>query len=63
MYGRAFLVAQCKESPANAGGTGSIPGLERSLKKEMATNSSIPVWEISWTEDPGGLHSTGLQKS
>ena len=33
------------------------------LEKEMATNSSILVWEISWTEDPGGLQSTGLQKS
>ena len=47
--------------------TGSIPGLERSLQKEMATNSSILVWEIaweiSWAEDPGGLQSTGLQKS
>ena len=26
------------------------------LKKEMATHSSI-AWEISWTEEPGGLHS------
>ena len=25
------------------------------LEKEMATHSSILVWRISWTEEPGGL--------
>ena len=25
------------------------------LEKEMATYSSILAWEISWTEEPGGL--------
>ena len=25
------------------------------LKKEVATHSSILVWEIPWTEEPGGL--------
>ena len=33
------------------------------LEKEMATYSSILGWEISWTEEPGGLQSTGSQKS
>ena len=28
----------------------------------MATHSSIPTWEIPWTEEPGGLHSVGLQE-
>ena len=28
----------------------------------MATHSSILVWEIPWTEEPGGLQSMGLQK-
>ena len=32
---------------------------ENLLEKEMATHSSIPAWEISWT---GGLQSPGLQK-
>ena len=32
-------------------------GQEDSLRKEMATHSSILAWEISWTEKPGGLHS------
>ena len=30
-------------------------GLGRSLEKEMATYSSILVWEIPCTEKPGGL--------
>ena len=33
------------------------------LEKEMATNSSILVWRIPQTEEPGGLWSFGLQKS
>ena len=28
----------------------------------MAIYSSILVWEISWTEELGGLQSTGLQR-
>ena len=29
----------------------------------MATHSNILAWEISWTEDPGGLQFMGLQNS
>ena len=32
------------------------------LEKEMATHSSILAWKISWTEEPGRLQSTGLQR-
>ena len=38
-----------KNPPAQAGDMrhmGSIPGLGRSLKKDMATHSSILVWRI-----------------
>ena len=28
---------------------------EDPLEKEMATHSRILAWEISWTEEPGGL--------
>ena len=28
----------------------------------MATHSSILVWRTSWTEELGGLQSTGLQE-
>ena len=30
-------------------------GQENPQKKEMATHSSILAWEISWTEETGGL--------
>ena len=30
-------------------------------QKEMATHSSVLVWEIPWTEECGGLQSTGLE--
>ena len=32
-------------------------GPEDHLEEEMATHSSILVWEIPWTEQPGKLHS------
>ena len=28
----------------------------------MATHSAILAWEAPWTEEPGGLQSTGLQR-
>ena len=31
------------------------------LEKEMATHSCILAWEISWTEELGGLYSLGSQ--
>ena len=37
-------------------------GWEDPLEKEMATHSSILVWEIPWTEEPGGLQSMGSQE-
>ena len=38
-------------------------GWEDPLEEEMATYSSILVWEIPWTEKPGRLQFMGLQKS
>ena len=38
-------------------------GWEDPLEEEMATHSSIPAWEIPWTEDPGGLQSMGSKKN
>ena len=52
---RASLVAQmAKNLPAM--------GQEDSLEKEMATHSSIPAWEIPWTEESDGLQSMGSQR-
>ena len=36
-------------------------GQEDPLEEEMAAHSSILAWRISWTEEPGGLQSTGSQ--
>ena len=33
------------------------------LEKEMATHSSILAWRIPWTEELGGLQSTGCKES
>ena len=38
-------------------------GQEDLLEKRMATHSSILAWRISWTEEPGGLQSMGLQRA
>ena len=38
-------------------------GWEHPLEKGMATDSSILVWRIPWTEDSGGLQSVGLQRA
>ena len=38
-------------------------GWEDPLEKEIATHSSVLAWDIPWTEEPGGLQSTGLQRA
>ena len=37
-------------------------GQEDALENEMATNSSVLAWRISWTEEPGRLQSMGSQR-
>ena len=37
-------------------------GWEDPLEKEMATHFSILAWRIPWTEEPGRLQSTRLQR-
>ena len=51
-----------KEFTCNAGGPGLIPGWGRTPGKEMAAHSSILVWKIPWTEEPGRLQSMGLKR-
>ena len=34
-------------------------GQEAPLVEEMAIHSGILAWKIPWTEEPGGLQSTG----
>ena len=41
-----------------------VPSLDQEdpLVRGMATHSSILAWRIPWTEEPGRLQSTGLQR-
>ena len=53
-----------KSLPGNAGAgreAGSVPGQEDPQEEGMAARSSVPAWRVPWTEEPGGLRSTGLQ--
>ena len=36
-------------------------GQKDPLEKKMVIHSRVLTWEIPWTEEPGGLQSTGLQ--
>ena len=38
-------------------------GWEDPLEEEMAAHSSVLAWRIPWMEEPGGLPSTGSQRS
>ena len=38
-------------------------GWEDPLEEGMTTHSSILAWRIPWTEEPGRLWSTGLQRA
>ena len=59
----ASLVAQSvKNLPAVWETQVPLLGLEDPLEKGMATHSSILAWIISWTEEPCGLQSMGLQR-
>ena len=45
---RVWVCSMCWEDP---------------LEKEISTHSSILAWEITWTEEPGRLHTMGSQES
>ena len=46
-----------KNLHASAGDPGLFRHQEDPLEKEIATHSSIPAWEIPWTEEAGRLKS------
>ena len=59
----ASLVAQMvKNLPAMQETQVQSLGPEDLLEKGMATHPSILAWRIPWTEEPGGLQSTALQR-
>ena len=47
-----------KNTPVNEGDlrdVGLVPGWEDALQESMVIHSSILVWRIPWTEEPGRL--------
>ena len=59
----ASLMAQMvKNLPAGWETLVQSLGWEGPLEEEMATHSRILAWRIPWTEEPGGLQSTGWQR-
>ena len=57
-----FVIQSVKNLPAVQETRVRSLGWEDPLEKETATHSSILVWKIAWTEEPGGLQSMGSQR-
>ena len=62
LLGASLVAQRFKHLPAMWKTRVQSLGWEDPLEKEMPTHSSILAWEIPWTEEPGGLQSTGLQR-
>ena len=63
-YSQASLVTQTvKNPPAMREIWVQSLGWEDPLEEGMATHSSILVWRIPRTEEPGGLQSMGSQRA
>ena len=59
------MVLEIKNPPANAGDVKRLVQSlvqEDPLKEGKVTHSSILVWRIPWTEEPGGLQSIRSQR-
>ena len=52
-----------KNPPASAEDLGCIPGLGRAAGEGNGSLSSTFAWQISWTEEPGGLESMGCKRA
>ena len=62
LYGVSLVAQMVKNLPAVQEAWLWSLGREDSLKKGMATHSSILAWRIPWTEEAGRLESMGLQR-
>ena len=60
---RASLTQMVKNLPATQETQVQSLGPEDPLEKEMATNSSILIWRIPRTEEPGGIQSMVSRES
>ena len=63
VLGTSLVAKLVKNLPAMEEAGPQSLGREDPLEKEMATHSSILVWKIPWTEEPGRLQSMGSQES
>ena len=61
--GASLMVQKVKSLPAVRETQVQSLGEEDPLEKRMATHPSILAWSIPWTEEPGGLQSTGCKDS
>ena len=59
IFGASLVAERLKHLPAMRETWVRSLDWEDPLEKEMATHSSILAWRIPWTEEPGGLQSTG----
>ena len=59
--GTSLVTQMVKHPPTMQDTLAQSLGQEDLLEKEMATHSSILAWKIPWVEEPGRLHSMGLQ--
>ena len=57
-----IVVKNLPASAEDVRDSGSISGLGKPPEEGMATQFSILAWRIPWTEEPGGLWFTGLQR-
>ena len=62
-HGQNLVVQRLKRLPAVWETWVRSLGQEDPLEKEIATHSSILAWRIPWTEELGGLQSTGRKES
>ena len=62
LYGSSLVAQRLKCLPAMRETWVQSLGWEVPLEKEIATHTSILAWRIPWTEERGGLQSTGLQR-
>ena len=62
LFGTSLVAQMAKNLPAMQETQVQSLGWKNPLEKVMATHSWILAWRIPWTEEPGGLQSTGAQR-
>ena len=63
MHGASLGDSVSKELTCNAGDPGSIPGSGRCPGDGIAIHSSLLALGTPWTQESGGLQSTGSRES